>query len=156
MDPVSIIATALVLGAANGLKEVAEVAIKDCYTAIKSIIQSDYSSVDVEVIEKNPESEVRQAVLEEDLSQAKAGEDEQLLEKAQELISLANSKMAQETISSVGVEIIEVEGGNLEIRRVNSETRGVVVKKSKFSGDITVTDVHATSNYSESEKKKLP
>lgn len=154
MDPVSIIVTALVLGAANGLKDVAEAAIQDSYAAIKTVIQSRYSTIDVEVIEKDPESESRQAVLEEELNKTKAGEDTQLLEKSRELIVLANSKMAEETISSVGVEINEVEGGNLEIRRVKSQKRGVVVAKSKFQGDLTITDVDATNGNSESVKKK--
>ena len=42
MDPISIIITALALGAAAGLKPTAEIAIKDAYAGLKKIIQDKY------------------------------------------------------------------------------------------------------------------
>lgn len=153
MEPVSIIVTALALGAANGLKDVAEQSVKDIYTTIKQMIAARYTTVDLEMIERNPGSQSRQFVVEEELEAAGAGEDAQLLAEAEKLIEAATMRLARETMVSVGVELSEVEGGNLEIRRVNARDQGVIVSKSKLK-DITISDIDATGSAGKGNKAK--
>jgi len=158
MEPVSvsIIVTALVLGAANGLKDVAEESIKDIYTGLKQLVISRYSAVAaaLNLVESDPQSQLKQGVLEEDLNKAGAAADAELLQTAKQLISLANSLMSDEALAKVGVAIKNVEGGNLEIRRIQSVEKGVVVSDSKFTGDITISDVNAASGDEDRAKKK--
>lgn len=156
MDPVSIIVTALALGASNGLKAVVEESVKDLYSLIKGIIGAKYASVNdaLALVEKNPDSQTRQTVLEEDLAKVGAADDADLVEKATQLIARANALMSKEAIAQVGVEIRDVEGGNLEIRRIHSQERGVVIASSKFHGDISVTDVNVSSSAEDDAKKK--
>lgn len=156
MEPVSIIVTALVLGAANGLKDVAEESIRDIYSGLKQLVTSRYTAVSaaLNMVESEPQSQLRQAVLEEDLEKAGAGADGDLLHTAKQLISLANSLMTNEALAKVGVAIKNVEGGNLEIRRIQSIDTGVLVSDSKFTGDITISDVNAAGEDETRSKKK--
>ncbi len=73
MDPISIIVTALVAGAATALKPMTEQAIKDAYAGIKGLIQRKYGRVDVGMLETDPTSKARQAVVKEDLEKTVAG-----------------------------------------------------------------------------------
>src|SRR5260370_3897391 len=86
MDPISIIVMALVSGAAAALKPTTEQAIKDAYAGIKGLIQRKFRRVDVAVLETDPASKARQAVVQQDLEKAGAGQDENLLRKAQSLL----------------------------------------------------------------------
>jgi hypothetical protein len=57
MEPVSLIVTSA-LGAAAGLKPIAEQAIKDAYGALKSLVQRKYARVSVEQLEEAPDSKL--------------------------------------------------------------------------------------------------
>jgi len=59
MEPITAIVTALALGAAAGLKPIAEQAIKDSYAALKALITRKYAGVNVDLLEQNPASEGR-------------------------------------------------------------------------------------------------
>jgi hypothetical protein len=93
MDPISIIALALVAGAAASTKDVAAQAVKDGYAGLKALIIRKFGSkgdvqAAVDQAEKKPDSEARQAVLKEELQAAGADKDEELLKQAQALIEL--------------------------------------------------------------------
>lgn len=93
MDPITIIVTAVVLGAAAGSKEVATQAVKDAYAGLKSLIVRKFGDkADVEEavkgVEKKPESEARTAVLKEELEAAAAAQDTEVLKQAQALLEL--------------------------------------------------------------------
>ena len=62
MDPITIILTALVVGAAAGLKPTAEKAVKDAYAGIKSLIKRKYGQVKVDILESDPASKEVQIV----------------------------------------------------------------------------------------------
>lgn len=90
MDPLSIIMTAIVAGAATAFKPTAEQAVKDAYAGLKRIIQDKYSgqkkvSWGIGSVEEDPDSQGGQALLKEGLSAADAGQDEELLKAAQAL-----------------------------------------------------------------------
>ena len=93
MDPITIIMTAIVAGAAAASKEVGAQAVKEAYTGLKTLITRKFSSeADVEraitSVEKRPESKNRQGVLKEELEAAQAAQDADILERASALLDL--------------------------------------------------------------------
>jgi hypothetical protein len=75
MDPISIIALALVAGAAASAKDVAAQVVKDGYAGLKALIVRKFGGKGdvqnaVEQIGKKPDSEARQAVVKEELQMA--------------------------------------------------------------------------------------
>ena len=89
MDPITIIVTALALGAAAGLKSTAEQAVKDAYADIKTLIQGKYRQVNLALLEGDPKSESWQGVVKEDLTKEKADQDEAVLRLAQAVLERA-------------------------------------------------------------------
>ena len=93
MDPITIIATALVAGAAASAKDVAVQAVKDGYAGLKALLIRKFGdkadvAASIEQVEKKPESESRQGTLKEELAAAEAGKDEELVKQAQVLLDL--------------------------------------------------------------------
>ncbi len=91
IDPImTVIATAAIQGAIEGLKPTAEQAIKDAYTAFKHIIFDRYNDHQelisaVEALDKQPEDVNRQAKVESELVKAGATKDTILLGAANDI-----------------------------------------------------------------------
>ncbi len=80
MEISSMIVTALALGASSGIKGIAEKSIKDAYAALTNLIESKYKDkVNVNLLEKSPESATRQAVVKEDIINCGADKDSEVL-----------------------------------------------------------------------------
>ncbi len=155
MDPISIIVTALVSGAAAALKPTTEQAIKDAYASIKGLIQRKFGRVDVAVLETDPASKMRQGVIKEDLEKAGAGQDEELLRQAKALLDAIQTH-APDMPKAVGVDLEDIRGASLTAERILAEgsyATGVQVKGADIQGDITVRDVTARSGEGKPPKK---
>lgn len=142
MDPITIVVTALALGAAAGLQATAEQAVRDAYGALKALIKRKYAGVDVEQLEKAPASRARQALGEEELAQVEAGQDEELLQQAKRLLD-AVEQHAPAAAGAVGVSLEEIKGASLRISDIIATGTGVSVKKADLSGDIDISGVRA-------------
>ena len=142
MDSLTSIVTALVAGAAAALQSTVEQVVKDSYAALKGLIQRKYAQVDVNQLEANPRSKSRQGVVEEDLKAAGADTDAEVLQHAQALLE-AIQRQAPEAAAALGVDLKDIEGAALAIRRVTATGAGVKVEHAKLSGDITIEDVQA-------------
>jgi hypothetical protein len=142
MEPITAIVTALTLGAAAGLQPTAEQAIKDGYAALKALITRKYAQVSLEQLEANPSSKNRKGVVEEDLAAAKADQDPEVLQQAQALLE-AMQRQAPHTAAAIGVDLRDIEGAALAIRRVTATGTAVKVEQAKMSDDITIEDVRA-------------
>jgi len=142
MDPIGIIVSALASGAAAGLKPAAEKVIKDAYAGLKSMIRRKYNSVDLIPIEKKPESQSKRESVAEDLADAGASADQELLHLAKILID-AVAKHDNATAAEVGVDLEEVKAAYLNIKKVTSTGAGVKVKKGDFEGGIDIGEVSA-------------
>jgi hypothetical protein len=142
MDPIGIIVAALASGAAAGLKPTAEKAIKEAYAGLKSLIQRKYSRVDLLPIENKPESRSKRESVAEDLADAGAAGDRELLDLAKALID-AVAEHDKATATVIGVDLEEVKAAYLDITKVTTSGVGVRVKKSKFEGGIDIGEVHA-------------
>jgi hypothetical protein len=139
MDPITM---ALVLGASAGVKSIGETAIKDIYAGLKSLIQRKYATVKVEQLEVDPSSRNRRGVIEEELAAAGADKDREVLQKAQELLE-TSQRLPPAAVAAIGVDLKDIEGASLAIRRVTAEGPGVEIIKGKFSGDVTIEDIKA-------------
>src|SRR5208282_1985130 len=80
MEAISAIITALALGAAGALKDVAGQGIKDAYAGLKALIQRNYAQVPLAQLEANPDSKACRDVIEEELTTAGAVHDEEFLQ----------------------------------------------------------------------------
>ena len=142
MDPLMSLVTALAAGAAAALQSTVEQVVKDGYTALKGLIQRKYAQVDVNQIEANPTSKNRRGVVEEELAAAGADKDAEVLQQAQVLLE-AIQRQTPQAAAAIGVDLQDIEGASLAIRRVTATGTGVKVKGAKLSGDMTVEDVQA-------------
>jgi hypothetical protein len=142
MDPISIIVAALAAGAAAGLKANAETVVKDAYEGIKALIKRKYSGVDLTPLENKPESEKKRESVAEDLEEAGAAEDLELLDQAKALADVVKQH-APATGPAIGVDLEQVSAQFLTIRKVVAEGTGVKVRKGKFTGGIDIGEVQA-------------
>jgi hypothetical protein len=142
MDVLTSLVTALAAGASAALQSTVEQVVKDGYTALKGLIQRKYAQVDINQIEANPTSKNRRGVVEEELAAAGADKDAEVLQQAQALLE-AIQRQAPETAADIGVDLQDIEGAALTIRRVTATGAGVKVEQGTFSGDITIEDVQA-------------
>jgi hypothetical protein len=133
---------ALATGAAAALKPTAEQALKDGYAALKERITRKYAQVQIDQLEAHPNSKNRRRVVEEELAAAWAGQDVEVLHLAQALLE-AIQRQSPETAAAIGVDLKDVEGASLVIRRVMATGVGVKVAGAKLSGDLTIEDVRA-------------
>src|SRR6266571_3123442 len=155
MDPISIIVMALVSGAAAALKPTTEQVIKDTYAGIKALIQRKFAQVNVAPLEEKPASKARQAVVQEDLESAGAGQDEELLTKAQTLLDSIQTH-APDVPQAVGLDLEDIKAASLTAQRILAEgphATGVKLKGAEIQGDITFTDVTAHSSEDTPPKK---
>ena len=159
MDPVTLIVTALALGAAAGLKPTAEQAVKDAYSGLKRLIVNRYQATQtgVTLIESNPQSETFQATAKELLQTTEAGEDEELISKAQVLTELVQEH-APETAAEINVKLSDIEAiGNFRVSDLAASGAGskidVDIEKVKAGQDFEVSGLRATGG-EEPESKK--
>jgi hypothetical protein len=144
MEPVSLIVTALAAGAAAGLKPTAERIVKDAYQALKNLIKRKFGSVDVEPVEKRPDSKAKRDSLAEDLAEAGAGEDTELLSAAEKLVEVVRAHDAG-AAAAVGVDLEDVKAGLIRVRHITATegAAGVRAKRVEVGGEIDIEDVRA-------------
>jgi hypothetical protein len=87
-DSVRVIASAVSAGAAAGVKSTAAKAVVDAYGVVKKLITDRYVQVDVTAVENKPASVVKRDSLVEDLHDAGAGGDEELVAAAQRMLAV--------------------------------------------------------------------
>jgi hypothetical protein len=155
MDPISIIVMALATGAAAALKPVAEQSIKDAYASLKGLIHRKYGRIDVAVLETDPASKERQAVVGEDLTKSGAGQDEEVLRKAKALLDAIQAYVSNAP-QIAGLDLQDIKGASLTAERIlaeGSHATGVKAKELNIAGDIRFSDVTARSREDTPPKK---
>jgi hypothetical protein len=150
MDPITIIVTALVAGAAAGLKPTAEQVVKDAYEGIKTLIKRKYARVSVDNLEGDPASEARKSVVREDLEKAGAAGDAELLVKAQQVLDTVREH-APQAAAAVGVSVEDLKAGSLRVRDIVVESgSGVMIRGAQVAGDVEISNVRAGGGASKS------
>jgi hypothetical protein len=138
---VSVIVAALSLGAGAFAKGWLSEAGKDAYKALKEAVLHIVSPSDVQKLEENPDSESRKGVITEELEKAGKAEDPKLAQLAQALVTAL--KEAGAAGGATGVLLKDVEAVNVRLRNIAASGSGASIEKSKFTGDIEVSDVSA-------------
>ena len=143
VDPITIIVTALASGAAAGLKPTAKQAIRDAYAGLKSLIQRKLGTIaSVDALESKPESETKRKSVAEDLADAGAGNNVELLDQAKALLDVLKEQEPT-TVAAMGVDLKGIEAAYLKIKKVAATGTGISVEKAKFEGGIDIEDVTA-------------
>ncbi|MGA7732447.1 MAG: hypothetical protein WCD37_14405 [Chloroflexia bacterium] len=154
MDPITLIVTALALGAAAGLKPTAEKAVKDAYEGLKGLILSRFghASASVSSLEVNPASNSKRDSLKEDLESTAVKQDEEVLRKAKEVIDVVNAR-APEAASAIGVDLERVRAAVLRIEDIIAEGNATAVraKDVDVSGEMSIKNVSAVDTKREGE-----
>jgi hypothetical protein len=142
MEPVTMIATALALGAAAGLKPTAEQAVKDAYAALKALIKSRYPKVSVEQLEEAAASKARRSVIEEDLTSVQAADDREVLQRAKNLMEAVH-RHAPAAAAAVGVDLDDIRAAAIEIEDIVAQGTGVKLRAADIDGPISIKKVRA-------------
>ena len=145
MDPaITALVSALAAGAAAALQDTTTEAVKDTYQAIKAYIQRQFQNADLAALERKPESASKQASLGEDLHEAGAADDAQLLELA-EALTKAIEAHAPQAAEAVGVDVKRLKADLARFRGVKARGAGATGAKFRESeiGELHVEDVEA-------------
>jgi hypothetical protein len=97
MDPVTLIVTALVAGAAKAAGKTAEQIVSDAYNGLKNLIKSKFGhdstlASAVNVLEAKPDSADLQGLVKNQLEASKAAEDPEIKSAAQQLYDLVKAQ----------------------------------------------------------------
>jgi hypothetical protein len=152
MEPVSLLLTALALGAKAALQETASAAVKDAYSGLKTLIVRKFGAKpSIDSLEQKPESKTKRAAAEEDLAEAGAAADSEVMAKAQELVR-AIERDDPGAGRALGIDLQGVTAEFLRVGNIRSQSTGARLRDSHFTGGITIGDVTA----GEAEAKKDP
>lgn len=133
MDPITTaILAALVAGATAGATDVGKKAIVDAYDGLKALIkmkfgvQSDLANA-VANLEGKPDSEARQAMLQEEVATAQANRDTEILvavKKLEEMLAAHGGERVQKMLRSEGGEQIMRGRGGVQKQDMTDSPQG--------------------------------
>lgn len=88
----------IIVSSVKAIKDIVSVSseLPKAYNKVKEYLKSKFPSVDVEQLEKNPNSESQHKVLCEELQDAQADKDQELKELLQKLLETINLMIVQE------------------------------------------------------------
>lgn len=157
MDPIQLIVTALVAGASNALESTASSAIKDAYSGLKNLIKNRYPEVGVDRLEKKPDSTARKEAVHEDLEDAKADIDSELLQQAQTLLTaLQNEPTHVKGVSLDNIKAaLAVNISDVQATGTDNVT-GVEISNSTFDDELNISGVSASNRPSAPPQSAKP
>ena len=96
MDPLSMVTSAVIMGAAAAVQDTAGQAVKDAYGALKTLIARKFARAGgaLDQLEQKPDSQNRQGVLREELEDAGAAADAEVQAAARRLLALLEAPQA--------------------------------------------------------------
>lgn len=139
MDPITLVVTAVALGASAGLTDTASQAMKDAYAGLKRLLS--VRQVDVSGVERKPDSSAQRAALQESLTDV-GGVDDEVVAAAQ-AVAEAVATHQPDTGQAIGVDLERVKAEFLRVQSVDSAGTGVRVQDGEFSGGIDIGQVRA-------------
>lgn len=142
MDPVTLLVSAVALGAAAGVKETASQVVADAYSALKNKLGR--RGVDIAELELHPESVAQRVALEEALTEGGAGEDDELLSLASDVVA-AVRHATPAAAAAVGIDLDDIDAEFLRVQGVRSGGSGLRIQRSRFTGGIDLSDITAAN-----------
>jgi hypothetical protein len=138
MDPVSAIVTAIAAGATAALKDVTAQTVKSAYHSIKELIALKFAGVDLAALEKKPDNENRQAVLAEELGEAKADQDDELLAKVEELQAALKEHLPRDESGQPLIDLESFEAASVVIKEAVRDRPMLWAKNTKIAGNVDI------------------
>ncbi len=95
MDPITLILTALVTGAAAGTQQTVSSAIRDAYAALKSFVERKFAGkpeAEVALAQHEQDPDTWEKPLKKALSDVQADRDPQIIEAAKKLMAIAQAE----------------------------------------------------------------
>lgn len=114
MDPITLIVTALAVGAASGVKDTASSAVRDAYASLKAMVRKRFAgrqAGELVLAEHENAPETWREPLAAQLGEVGAGRDAELVAAAQELMRLvdeAGSRAGKYTVDVRGAQGVQV------------------------------------------------
>jgi hypothetical protein len=145
VDPIT---AALAAGAAAGLTNVAAQAVQDAYGRLKAVLGARFPQlgVHVQALEARPDSQSKQASLADELVEAGADNDNELVRLAQVLLDVIQ-KEAPEAAVRAGVDLEKVRaGGSMVIEDARGSDVGLRCRDLEVTGDIRISGVGGGSD----------
>ena len=102
-----------------------------------------HANASLEALEKKPESVSKRASLQEDLQDAGAANDAELLQQSQALLK-AIEEHAPQIAQAIGIKLEDVKAANVRLQEVivsGEQAAGVHIKHGEFTGDINISKV---------------
>jgi len=147
MDPIQAIITALVAGASAALQTGAAEIVKDAYGHLKAYLNRHYQvGGAIDQLEKRPDSDARRGIVQEELTDAKAAQDQTLAQLAQKLLeALATQPPPIDHIK--GVSLQEIKAAAIKLNDIAAQGAGnvigVEIKGAEVGGAIEISGVRA-------------
>jgi hypothetical protein len=140
VDPVTLVVTAVALGASVGVTETASAAIKDAYAGLKRLLS--HRQIDLSGIERRPTSAAQRDALHETLADTPDVVDQELLDAAEQVTD-AVAAHRPDAADVVGVDLKDVQAGFIRVRSISSTGSGFRGADLTVDGGVDIGDVWA-------------
>jgi hypothetical protein len=140
MDPITLVVTAVALGASAGLTDTAAQVVRDAYAKLKTLLTG--RAVDVSGVERKPGSDAQQAALAETLTDAGDVVDADVLAAARS-VTEAVAAAEPAAAAAIGVDLERIRAEFLRIASVDAAGTAVRVRDGEFTGGIDIGQVRA-------------
>lgn len=140
MDPLTLITTALIVGATAALQETAGQAVKDAYNGFKTFLVDRFQSTKtaIDSLEEDLADENSQKTLTTRLGKANAETDAEVLRRAQELVE-AVKRYAPQTGAQLNIDLNDLTvGGSATLRNIEKTVKG---RDWQITGDLNIENV---------------
>jgi len=135
MEPISLIVSALVMGAVAASKQVGGQVIQDAYVGLKRLIEDRYKRGGaIQALQEDPSSETQKKAIEESLTKAGADKDPEVVASAK-AVTQALTVVPQAALAAVGIEFEQVKAVNAQIGDIDVE--GLATAFSARDSDLT-------------------
>src|SRR5664279_1646991 len=136
MEPISLIVSALVMGAAAAAKQVGGQALQDAYAGLKHLIEDRYKRGGaIQALQEDPSSELQKKALEDSLTKAGADKDADVLTSAN-VVTQALAAAPQAAVVAAGIDFDRVKAVNAQLGNIDVSglAKGIVARDSDLTG----------------------
>jgi hypothetical protein len=128
VEPISLIVSALAMGAVAAAKQVGGQVIQDAYGGLKRLIEDRYKRGGaIQALQEDPSSETQKKALEESLTKAGADKDPDVVASAK-AVTEALTAVPQAALAAVGIDFERVKAVNAQIGDIDVEGLATAIR----------------------------
>ena len=144
VDPLTVLVSALALGAAAGLKQTASTAVADAYSSLKRLLLRRHPEIDLDNLEQESLSNEQRDDLEQQLVRANIDVDAELSEA---IGAVLQSRVAEISSAAevLAIDLSDVRAAALRVSDVIAEGGAIRVSRGEFTGDIEIEGIRSGS-----------